>query len=675
MNSSAQARPFLSCGALLLAAIVALIPVVAPAEERSFLPRLVTFDGELEAGMRYESYENRTDGRGLETSDTLATERLRLSTLGFVYHPRFVTFRLMGALGLRQEWFSTEIASQKASEVSEEYDIRAWILPEHPYNIEVYTTRRNPILGGRISPGADLVSHEKGAIGRYTKMPLFLEAGIKDVSTSGQNSYRSETSYASGSYFLGPTSTTAIYNHVTSTNAAAVSTIRDRYYAVNNISLPLFTLQSRWEFQDDLQEGPDMAPADLERTNWVEDLSFPLPGNFRTDLTYSVSRDRVTSMAAAPPPYDSVLTRTENERFLLSHDLYASLRTSYNMNYTVLDSTGGEGRTAAQSLNVLYTKRITGGRLTAGGYLSRMNQERRGAPVVLETHETTATGIFDLNLPLADLSSVAVWVVDPSGALVPLVEGITNNYVVLPAGPLWSIDIISLPLPPWLPENGSYTFKVTYAPVPADFELLNDGSGYNISLELFDNLVNPYYNHSNLQQEVVSGSLPGGPDNVTSDVAGLRLQRVPYFIRGEYQNYRSQVNPFEAWRVRGEYRGRATPSISATGILSHTRTVYEKTLSSQGVRGYADESTEVIGSVQKDLPRRHLNLTASVSYVLRKTFATTETFSASGSLLWRIGQLDVRAGISLSYAASALTVGRQRSSSEYYYLKLTRSLF
>jgi hypothetical protein len=669
-----QARPFLLItGALLAATIVALIPKIAPAAERSFLPRLVTFDGELEAGMRYESYENRTDGRGLETSDTLATERLRLSTLGFIYHPRFMTFRLMGALGLRQEWFSTEIASQKASDVSEEYDIRAWILPEHPYNLEVYTTRRNPILGGRIAPGPDLVSHEKGAIGRYTRMPLFLEVGTNDVSTTGQNSYRSETSYASGSYFLGPTSTTATYNHVTSTNAAAVSTIRDRYYAVNDISLPLFTLQSRWEFQDDLQEGPGMAPADMERTNWMEDLSFPLPGNFRTDLTYSVSRDRVASMAAAPPPFDSVLTRTENERVSLSHDLYASLRTSYNMNYTVLDSTGGESRTAAQSLNVLYTKRITGGRLTAGGYLSRMNQERRGAPVVLETHETTATGIFDLNLPLSDLSSVAVWVVDPSGALVPLILHL--HYEVQPSGSLRSIDIISLPVPPWLPASGSYTFKVTYAPVAADFELLNDGSAYNLSLELFDNLVNPYYNHSNLRQELISGFIPGGPDNVTSDVAGIRLQRVPYFVLGEYQNYRSQVNPFEAWRVRGEYRGRATPSLSATGILSHSRTVYAKTLTSQGIRGYADEITEVIGSVQKDLPRRHLNMTASVSYVLRKTFATTETFSTNGSLLWRIGQLDLRTGIALSYAASALTVGRQRSSSEYYYLTLTRSLF
>lgn len=671
MKVSAQPRTFLLItGALLAAAVVALIPAIAPAAERSFLPRLVTFDGELEAGMRHESYKNQTDGRGLETSDTTATERLRLSTRGFVYHPRFVTFRLMGALGLRQERFSSEIASQRASEVSEEYDIRAWILPEHPYNVEVYTTRRNPLLGGRITAGGDLVSQEKGAIGRYTRMPLFLEVGTNNVSTTGQYSYRSETSYASGSYFLGPTSTTATYSHVTATNAAAVSTIRDRYYAVNDISLPLLTLQSRWEYQDDLQEGPDTAPADTERTNWMEDLSFPLPGNFRTDLNYSVSRDRVTSMAAAPAPFDSILTRTENERVSVSHDLYASLRTSYNMNYTVLDSTGGESRTAAQSLNALYTKRITGGRLTAGGSLSRMNQERRGALVVFETHETTAPGIFDLNQQLADISSVAVWVVDPSGALVPLVAGL--HYTVSPSGPPWRI-LILLNLP--VPIATSYTFKVTYAPVPADFELLNDGSSYNLSLELFDNMVGPYYNHMNLKQEVVSGFLPGGPDNVTSDVAGLRLQRVPYYVLGEYQNYRSQLNPFEAWRLRGEYRGQAAPSLIVTGILSHSRTVYEKTLTSQGIRGYADEITEVIGTLQKDLPRRYLNLNASVSYVLRKTFATTETFSAYGSLLWRIGQLDVRAGISLSYAASALIVGRQRSSSEYYYLTLTRSLF
>jgi hypothetical protein len=671
VKASAQARSFLLIsGAALAAALGVLTPEPAPAEERSFLPRLVTFDGELEAGMTHESYENQTDGRGLKTSDTMATERLRLGTRGFVYHPRFVTFRLMGALGLRQERFSSEIASQRSSAVSEEYDLRAWILPEHPYNLEVYTSRRNPLLGGRITPGTDLVSQEKGVIGRYTRMPLFLEVGTNDVSTTGQYSYRSATSYASGSYFLGPTATTATYSHVTATNAAAVSTIRDRYYAVNDISVPLLTLQSRWELQDDHQEEPTTAPADTERMNWMEDLSFPLPGNFRTDLNYSVSRDRVMSMAAAPPPFDSIFTRTENERVSVSHDLYASLRTSYNINYTVMDSTGGESRNAIQTLNALYTKRIPKGRLTAGGSLSSTNQERRGAPVVFETHQTAAPGVFDLNLPLADVSSVSVWVVDPSGALVPLVAGM--HYTMSPSGPPWQITISAfLPVPP----ASSYTFIVTYTPVSANVELHSEGAAYNLSLELFDSRINPYYNHMDLQQEVVSGFLPGGPDDVTSDTVGLRLRRAPYSVLGEYQNYRSRLNPFEGWKLRAEYRVMADQTDIITGLLSHSRTVYPLTLTAQGSRGYSDELTELGARIERNLPRRRINLIADVSYTLRRTYATTETFSAHGSLLWQIGQLDVRTGVSISYAASALTVGRQRAMSEYYYLTLTRSLF
>ncbi len=660
-------------GRTLAAILWLLTPAAAMGAEKIFFPQLSAFEGDMEFGLSREEYNNKTNGRGIGTEDSTATERLRLGTVGYVYHPRFITFRLKGAWGLRQEDFDSEsVGHRRTSGTTEEYDLRAWLLPEHPYNLELYTVRRNPLLAGRLQPGSNIVSYEKGATFRYLWMPWSFETGVNQVNTSGNNTfaYDSHGVFAAGSAFLGPTTTSASYFRTVTEELSGVrENTRDRYYLSNRISQPLFTLNSRVEQQEEHRGGLTRMPATDDRLNWNEDITIPLPAHFLASAFYNVDRER-TSMLFFPPDLpEQSFSRTETGRFTLNHILYASLRTNYSVQYLDIGSSTGNSDSVSQSVSTVYTKLIPGGRLTLGGLLNRGEQTRKGAPTTLrEAHQIVAPGSFFLNGTQVNISTISVWIQDPPGSPVLLQP---FQYQVNQAGPRTEIQILSLPVPFAL--GIPHQFLVDYQTIPADVALLNRQTGYNLRLELFNNTMNPYYNHSSNEQRVVSGRIPGGPDLTTSDTIGLQVLVAPFSLLAEYANYRSRTNPFESWRAGADYALQMTESASVTARLFHSRTAYADTI--QGTKGYSDELTETSVQFRRDLPEQHLNLSAGGSYAVRYTFTTTQAYSANAIILWRLGKLEARAGATSTYSTSSLPHGQQRASSNYYYFTLTRHLF
>lgn len=673
MRAAARALNSLRSLIVPLTLLLWLTASATEANGRDFMPRLALFEGAMELGLSHEEFENRTNGRGIGTDDTMTTERLKLGTVGYVYHPRFITYKLKGAWGLRQEQFDSDASSPvRTGRSTAEYDLHAWILPEHPYNLEVFTARRNPLLLGRLAPGTSTVSYEKGAVARYLRMPWSLEAGVTDASTSGQHTfgYDSRSTYASGTSFLGFMTTTVSYFRVgTTQQGGLVENTRYRYYLNNQLNLPLFNLNTRLERHDEDQGGLAATPARNERTSWNEDLTVPLPYNFQAGASYSRDNNWTTSFPPAPRLPEESFARNESERFTLKHDLYASLRTSYNLQYTNVDSTTGNSDSKFESINTIYTKLIPGGRLTAGGTLSRNEQSRRGAPIILrEPHQLIVPGSFFLGGTRIDPSSITVWVQLPSGTLV-LLDPV--NYLVQQAGPRFEIFILNLP-PPFA-AGVSYPFRVDYAMITADAELLNRQIAFNLGLQLFENRVNPYYSHSKSDQEVTGGTLPGGPDSTTSDTVGLQLMLTPVSLLGEYVNYRSLTSPFETWRASADYARQLHLTTTVTARVFHSRTVYAET--SLGAAAYSDELTETALGIQKDLPEKRLNLSASTAYAYRRTFATTHAYTANAIVLWRMGRVEARAGASTAYSSSDFLLGHQRAKTNYYYATITRHLF
>ena len=334
-----------------------------------------------------------------------------------------------------------------------------------------------------------------------------------------------------------------------------------------------------------------------------------------------------------------------------------------------MDTDTGTSSNNYEAINALYNKMIPGGQLSLDGTIARSDQARNGAPSELrEPHDASAPGSFVLNSTSVDVLSISVWVQEPSGTLVLLD---TVYYSIQPLGERTEIFIMNLP-PPFV-TGAQYHFEVDYNTRETEAELRNRIRGYGIRFQLFDSTINPYYTHFESEQILVSGTLPGGPDMIVSHILGLNLSRAPLLILGEYQNYRSRMGPFEAWRLSADYSRQLTATTHLNGRMSYGRTVYEPTIS--GSPGYPDELTETSFLLRKEVPYKLLHMSFGGSYRSRRALADTRSYSGNAALGWRVGRLEARASMSTSYSTTAFSTGNERSSTRYYYLTLTRRFF
>ena len=132
---------------LLIVFIIALIavPSLSSADMSQFVPRIFDYYGELTVDARYENNESKVNGRSTKISDTTLIEKLNLYTLGYVYHPNFITFRLNLSAGLREEKFTSTFSDiPMSTDPIEEYEFRVYVLPSHPYNLELLPSAGRP---------------------------------------------------------------------------------------------------------------------------------------------------------------------------------------------------------------------------------------------------------------------------------------------------------------------------------------------------------------------------------------------------------------------------------------------------------------------------------------------------------------------------------------------------
>ncbi len=671
-----------TCAIVMTGALV-FLPRPSSGDARRFIPALSDYDGDVEIGMTSETNENTYGGSGLKTSDTTAMERLRLVTTGYIYHPRFILFRLGGAGGFLQEDFeSKSSAASHTTRSANEYEVRTFILPEHPYNLELYTLQRSPLIKGRFSQVTPR-SRERGAIFRYTRRPLFAEMSATENTTSGLFSYTAKTYRGNIGHYLGPFFNSAGYAHTQSTTSQNIQTTRNDEFFSNELNLTFLTLSSRFETDRQKQEDPLSASLSTETVSWIEQLSTELPGNLNAAASFNFLKDTRTTEQTTSSSENVVFNKSDNAGFVLSHRLYDSLRTNYNVNYVSAESTGGDTRTASQALTSAYTKKIPTGTFFAGINLSNTHSEIRGAPVVVsEAHTLTAVppalspipGSFILNAQPVDESTIIVWV-EYADHLVLMTLGPTADYQIVKIG-ITSVQINVSSLPADVDTTLSqYKFQVSYSLIPSNVEFETRTEGYNLKFELFDNLLSPYYSRTSTIQEVISGSLPGSPDSLTMETIGVIVQKMPYIITTEYGSARSRLNPYRTWKNMAEYRKNMAETMSMTARISRTYSTYPEAIAWQGTKGYTEKITRADVTMQKSFPRKSLDLFLGGSYSDRNSFIHATGYSLNATLSWRIGMLTANLGAIINDSSSTLQTGKQTLAYEYYYLTLTRKLF
>ena len=655
-------------------AVCLLVPSLSSGEADQFVPRVLDYNGDLELGMTRADNRTMHEGKVASSGETTMREKLHLSAVGYIYHPRFLLLSTEFSGGLDQ--FSFERgngASSRSINSLREYTVRAKFLPEHPYNLELFALRFQPVTSNRYGPDIHSITDEKGALFQYAWKPLFLNLDAVDSSsTSGASSSDSRAYRASGTYLIGPTSNTASYSRLDSADSLGSQIVQDTYLFGNQFALDPLFLTSRIEGSKQRQDSLSTPPMGTEGFSWSEQLQSDLPWRLRTTASYNLQRNTVTTGTMTDRTGAATSNKTDSLGLALSHRLYESLTTEIGVNRTSFQSLGGETDSRNRYLSVSYTKKVPSGVLTASANLRKTLSDRNGAPLILqESHSAVISGDFTLKTQSVDVMTISVWVKDPvTGSLVLLAS---TQYLVQFVGS--SVRIIIIALPATFTAGTVYEFLVSYAVVPADVELESANESYAIRASLLNNLVSPYCSRSFMTQKVLSGVLPGGPDDSITDTAGIALLKGPFSVTSEYSHNRSQRNPSHSLRNFATYQAPLDPTLDLSANLTHERNTYEATETMQKSNGYSEDITAAGLLLNKRYQRARLNLSAGISYARRLSLIDSETFALNTSLSWRIGKVTILFSASDNHLVTTTSNGDQTASSAHYYLTFNRKLF
>jgi hypothetical protein len=654
-------------------AVCFLVPSLSSGETGQFAPRVLDYNGDLELGMTRIDSRTMYEGKSANSGETTMREKLHLSAVGYLYHPRFILLSTDFSGGLDQVSFERNGVSSRNVNSLREYGLRAKFLPEHPYNLELFALRFEPVTSSRYGPAVHSITDERGALFRYARKPLFLNLDAVDSSTtSGASSSDSRTYRASGTYLIGPTSNTASYSRSDSADSLGSRIAQDTYLFGNQFSLDPLFVTSRIEGNEQQQNSFAAPPMDTKGFSWSEQLQSDLPWRLRTTASYNLQRNTVTSGTMTGQAGTATSNKTDSMGLALSHRLYESLTTEIGMNRTSFQSMSGNTDSRSRHLSAFYTKKVPAGVLTASANLRNTLSDRNGAPLILqESHSAVISGDFSLNAQSVDITTISVWVKDPvTGSLILLTN---TQYLVQFVGT--SVRIVILALPATFTVGTVYEFLVSYAVVPADVELETANESYEVRASLLDNLVSPYYGRSFMTQKVLSGALPGGPDDSITDTAGIALLKGPFSFAGEYSRNRSQRSPSHSLRNSASYRAPLDPTLDLSANIGHERNTYEATEAVPVSNGYSERITAAGLLLNKRYQRAKLNISAGISYARRLSLIDSETFALNASLSWRIGKVTLLLSASDNHLETTTANGDQTASSAHYYLTVNRKLF
>lgn len=647
-----------------------------------FTPRLYDSEGEIEINFSYDRDENRTDESGFMRRDIFLKEKLNLIFRGYIYHPRFITIYLKTSAGLKHEDFRTQtMRSSWWTASSFEYEWRNFILPEHPYNLELFFVRKEPLSRQglmRISPA---VMTLEGGKFKYEKKPYFLNMLYSEASTR-QEDVRYDTRLFSNSLryfreFKGGRNISFSGSYLKTESSGSDS--RELYQLGNGINLRFLSLSSSLSF--DNSRHRDLLVEETDSFSWTERLLMRLPLNLSSGLSFSYTKDDSST--------DNRIKRrreVNNALFSLSHQLFASLSSTYRFNHlssrsfedNLLRESDSEVKTSSHFFSTNYTKSISGGRFNGGFNLGTSLYDRKGEISIIKEPHSAQPGVigndeFDLNERNILVSSIEVYVENPDNRilyrLTPMI-----HYEITGIGDITRIRVLDLPPGAWSadPSIITYQFFVSYSTEDRGAELRTDTYGYNLRFDLFNNLLSPYYSYSSLRTSLRSGFYEGRLPETDIDTMGLIVSRRPYYLFLQYQDVDSNINPSDSFRGEFRYSLDINPYFHILSRVFYSETWYHKGYMLE--RDYSETTKGAAIDIRKKF-HRNMWLNSSARYTRRDSLSDADFYSLSSSLSFRAGMLDLVAGINLQWNRTYSDTTDTRRFSELFYINLRRRLF
>ncbi len=665
---------------LLAAAGLACAPAFA--DWKNFLPSPFENGAYLDLFSSYEEDQNPSSPASFGWDDTFIREKVTLFSNGYFYHPRFLQYQASLSGALKQEDYHATFLETGGWRhgTGYEYDIKTFLLPEHPYNLQLYALRYEPLFKQQASTQRNDLQEAWGGLFRYRKKPWFFNARFND-NTNRSDVITSEVRSvgADGQYFRrfdggNQFSINGAYNPSHFTNSAGLDGRMTEYLFGNVVDLQRARLNFSLTGNDSDQQSPTSGDFASNQISWYEVLTLFLPLNFRSDVSYRIQNNE-SHFTDPGISADRKLTDL-NKTFQIDviQKLFQSLDSRYTYQDNTRESSGGDTDFFSHTLSLAYTKWIPDGRVLAGVTLGRSQTENRGpTDIVSEPHPATGVpGTLSLRQANIDPRTIAVFLRSPLPPfeVIQLVEGV--HYTVSPVGNSFEIDIVTLP--PQFALPGTFDISVSYSLIPADFTLRADDTGYNVAVELLDAMLTPYAGYATVRSDVLAGVFPGIPLDSTTTTLGLRFRRGPLRAMGEYQNLEWQVSPYTSRRAEVQYVSSLDPTTRLYAIVSYLHKYFSQGTSSVSPEPYTDETTTASGNFQKQVPAWGLVFSAGGAYSHLRGRVTGNAYSLNSALTWKMGKMDLSAGATVYSSDTEGTTGTLTSRfHQYYYVNLRRT--
>jgi hypothetical protein len=314
-------------------------------------------------------------------------------------------------------------------------------------------------------------------------------------------------------------------------NLIQTNTINSQFILNNTF---YFDKHKRYIFRSAINTLDQQGNVNQQRFQMFESINFNLPYQLRFTGNYDFTNLSQETQAS----------RQHRINVGLEHQLFASLRTGISYEFYNTDHTAFKETNTRYGINLNYIKKIPTGSLNLGYSLRRHNQNMVSDPnsilqIIDEPHVLADGQVVLLDRPYVELATVVVK--DVTGAIIYqrdfdylLFE--RNEFVEIvriPGGQIANsgpvlVDYIAT-------QVGSYNFD-------ADFQ------SFNVSVNLFDHLVELYYNSTIQDYSNVEESEFLTLNYFIRNVYGTRFQLGMFTAGAEWDDYNSTIVPYQKMR-------------------------------------------------------------------------------------------------------------------------------
>lgn len=670
--------------------------VPAQAALKQFIPRYIDYSCVVGASSFFKEKKITSSSRGgQKKSDLAAQEDIGLSGFGYIYSPLFISMQTSASFGFEQRKITSDTGSFSGKGDANQFKQVFKILPAHPYNLELWGQREQPLTLG----DGKVVVYNYGARAIYLRRPWsFNLTYIKDETSRTASPSENDTLTFRANYFddLHDISSAFAYAHTEFSTTNSIGE-RDLYDFIFDKAFNFWRFNTRYSYDGQTQDNKfesTFGSTTSEQQAWNNRVSIDLPLDFKASLTTDIKKNNRLKKKYNPEENETDIraSYTNSERYSLNlhHQLYKSLSSTFLFSHHSNESPGGESNQDSFSLNSSYRKEIPWGFVLCSLYGGIYNLNNKGAPQTLfENHSisNTPTGTnpsytFIINSQNIEQSSITVRILDRDNNNNPILLS-ADNYTItsIPGGFIQVAIDFTDPLPTELVNQTNpweyYVYQVDYTFIPADYILRSTSWGSSFELPLFDTLVTPFYSYAELKQKEIEGDFSGSAVHSKSHAVGLKFQYLP-FSGGLTRSWsKSKTHSTNSLSATASFNKKMTSFSTGSVILSYINSTIEEV----ELSGQTTDTDETFYTAQALLqimhPVHHLigSFSANYSFFTRDTITENRSYSITSGLDWRVGQLDF--DLSATYTNSENIFGNETTEQQYTIIscKLKRKLF